>query len=305
MPKSITSLAGFIKKIEYVHSAAKGDLFYRGHPDVSYQLKPSVFRNKSLSGNEKKIIYRAMSEMPKEFDSDKYFFDKLVRAQHYGIPTRLLDLTINPLIALYFACERSAETRAQVVVLEVPEGDAKFFLSDAVSCKANLAQLTDSEVKLLRKELTRSFSKVLGKSYKRKKLLTWKETEPEKWGDVICDFNEKPTAQRLAQFIREEKPYFRGAMDPIDLAKPEVVIPKKSNSRIAAQSGAFLAYGLNEMLSDVFAARQNIKKIVVDISPDKKSAILAALSSIGIKESFVYPEFERAASEIRSAYGNV
>ena len=245
-----------------------------------------------------------MSEMPKDFDSDKYFFDKLVRAQHYGIPTRLLDLTINPLIALYFACEKSAETRAQVIILEVPKGGSKFFLSDAVSCKANLAQLTVSEVRLLRRELTESFSKFLGASFRRKKLMTWKETAPERWTDVVLDFNERPTAQRLAQVIREEKPYFRGAMDPIDLAKPEVVIPKKSNTRIAAQSGAFLAYGLNEMLIDVFVARQKIKKTVIDISPGNKPALLGALSSIGIKESFVYPEFERAASEIRSAYGS-
>ncbi|RAZ81742.1 hypothetical protein DDV93_22385 [Cereibacter johrii] len=149
MPKAVTSLTGFIRKIEQTYSSASGDLFYRGHPDLSYKLTPSIFRTESFRSAEKNIIYRAMSESPKEFDGDQYFFDKLVRAQHYGIPTRLLDLTINPLIALFFACEKNPTARSQVVVLEVPKGDAKFFLSDAVSCKANLAQLTDPEAQEL------------------------------------------------------------------------------------------------------------------------------------------------------------
>lgn len=302
MPKAITSLTGYIRKIEQVYKASSGDLIYRGHPDISYKLTPSVFREKKFTENEKNIIYRAISESPKEFDNDKYFFDKLVRAQHYGIPTRLLDVTINPLIALYFACEKDSAQRAQVIVFEVPKGDIKFFLSDAVSCKSNLAQLTLPEKKTLGTEVIASCEVILGKAFRRRKLQKWREAEPEKWVEVIEDFNSKPVTRRLVQFIREEKPHFQDKVDPIDLLKPDIVLPKKNNARISAQSGAFLACGLTPSLSDPQLARQSIAKSVIDIAPDKKVDILKALSSIGISENFVYPEFERSAAQIKKIY---
>ncbi|WP_175546816.1 FRG domain-containing protein [Natronohydrobacter thiooxidans] len=295
-------MTGYIRKIERLSNASTGDLFYRGHPDISFTLTPSVFRSSSLKKNEKNIIYRAMAESPKEFDRDKYFFDKLVRAQHYGIPTRLLDLTVNPLIALYFACESHTKNRGQIVVLDVPKGSTKFFLSDAVSCKSNLAQLSPVEHTSLKLCILASCEKVLGEKFKRKKLLDWREEFPDKWKDVIENFNKYRNARRLTQFIREEKPHFEGKIDPIDLLKPDVILPKKSNSRIAAQSGAFLGFGLNDLLSDNNLIRHNIKKTVIDISEESKHNFLIALGSIGISESFVYPEFDRAAKQIKKLF---
>jgi hypothetical protein len=244
MPKGITSLTGYIRKIEQLRKQAKGDLFFRGHPDIDFVLKPSVLRNKGWSENERSLVYSLIAESPKEFETDRFFFDKLVRAQHYGIPTRLLDVTTNPLMALYFVCEKCHDKRGQVVVFETPKQSAKYFLSDSISCKSNLAQLSSQEKDQLLVDMELTRRKVVGGSRRDAWMTKVRNSDKGTWARVIEEFNKTETVERLVQFIKEEKPYFLNRVDPVDLLRMEVAIPKKNNVRIAAQSGAFLTYGL-------------------------------------------------------------
>ena len=55
---------------------------------------------------------------PFEFVDNK--FDTLVKMQHFGLPTRLLDMTTNPLVALYFACENENEMASDSIVYIFP-----------------------------------------------------------------------------------------------------------------------------------------------------------------------------------------
>lgn len=295
------SLSEFVNEIEKRSNAAKGELSYRGHPNCNYKMVPSIFRKDAIRGNEKNIIYSAIAENAASFESDRYFFDKLVRAQHYGFSTRLLDLTKNPLIALFFACEKEPDSDADVVIVEVPSSGVKFFLSDEVSCKANIAQLTPKEARDLYLVAGIAISDGL-RRLKAEASDVAKVRVLGQWDSVVDAFNEVSVTKRLVQFIREEKPYFQAKIDPLDLLGAVVTYPKKTNARIAAQAGMFLTFGLNEEVSNFPLTEIRPRYDHIRVPASVKPSMLKSLAAVGIDESVIYPELDRSAKMIMEKF---
>lgn len=119
--------------------------FFRGHTHIVEECKCGIYRNSNLIENERKLFYEAIRKSPKEFSSEKMStFDALVKMQHYELPTRLLDITENPLVALYFACRGEFDKDGEVLVYSVPEDQIKYYDSDTVCILANLAKRPSS-----------------------------------------------------------------------------------------------------------------------------------------------------------------
>lgn len=69
--------------------------------------------------------------------------------QHYGCPTRLLDITTNPLVALYFACAGENDSDGAIYIFAVNKRDVRYANSDRVQMLATLAEFRASEQELL------------------------------------------------------------------------------------------------------------------------------------------------------------
>ncbi|PNH95345.1 FRG domain-containing protein [Vibrio diazotrophicus] len=274
------SLRTLLRVIEDLHDP-EHVIFYRGHGDKVYGLTPSIYRKDEWINNEHKMIQELLIRCPKDFDGKQSSFEKLVKMQHYDLPTRLLDITENPLVALYFACssKMDSDKDGELIFFKIPKKDIKYFDSDTVSVVSNIAWLKSNF------SLPNRFS-----------------------ADSKSFHNEKNEhADVLMHCIRQEKPHFRERVNPKHIQSVVCVKPKLDNQRIIRQDGAFLLFGIEEE-----------KRVSASINPEwvlqpsgnryiikakDKPEINKQLVSLGISKAKLFPEIDMVSQFIKDDLG--
>lgn len=271
----------FIKSLSDIISYLSGlnqgtnKYFFRGHANANYMLQPSIMRKTQWLKNERKMYHDLIINCPKDFVTCRSHLEKLVQMQHYGLPTRMLDITGNPYVALYFACEGQREVLGELVIITANEHEIKYPQSDTVAILASLPIFSyDIQCQFL--EYANS-SKITDEEFNRK-------------------------VSRLIQEVRLENPAFQPEINRSDLANSFIVYALKNNNRIVKQDGAFILCGLqakNDSLSK-FRYKSAGKMVVLLI--ESKEQILRELDMLTINRASLFPEIECVAEYIRNKF---
>ena len=279
---------------QYLHNRK---FFFRGESQNNWELRPTLMREEGgdfpFRSNEGEMLLELISRRPEDFDTANSALSHWVLAQHHGLPTRLLDITRNPLVALSGACgdlgeeSESFDCDGRLHVFLVPTQTIKPFNSDAVSVVANLAKLRRSEQDYL-----------LGIDIEDYFALP---------PDYQIQYEVDSIMRRLYHLIKQEKPHFSERIDPRDFYRVFVVEPLQSFERIRAQSGAFLISGFHERFERDEILKWNpdipiYDHIMLDVPRESKLDIVKELQLLNVKRESLFPGLDEAAKAINRRY---
>lgn len=292
----IYSIADYIEIIKKIsHYGVNGfredvSLYFRGESKDYKETSgiPNIARKQWFAnGNEPFVFRECERRMPQDFSNCKTTFEKLVLMQHYGIPTRLLDVSMDSLVALFFSLYLAPKSKSVdfndsvVLVYEVPKKSILNWHSDKVSIISNIAVYDYDDLNI--------------------KTLPNSAADPDR--EI---FNNNESVKHLLHEIKSEKPHFKDWIKKEDLESIYCVHPLLNNSRIKAQQGAFLIFGINGDRKHLVTLDSNkgpdIRMTKIFIPQLAKKRIREELKLLGKTVDNVYPDWSGVSDYFERFY---
>ena len=256
-------------------------LYFRGEPAFGLQLSPSLIRD-GLAEVEGDMLLDLISRRPQDLSGMATVLDQWVLARHHGLRTRFLDVTKNPLVGLFFACEWNEKYNkddACLHIFSLPELLGKTFNSDTISVISNFARLSKSDQDL-----------ILGPPEGARTHTFRKDEFDEAWG-------------RLYQLIGREKSHFEQRVELKSLYGVFVVQPQQSAERVRAQSGAFLVSAFRDRFdypegTDWNGGLRPYGHCTLTIPSGCKERLRNELAMLNISRETLFPGLDSAAAAI-------
>ena len=278
----ITSVSSFINEVNNIKEDLYGsneELFFRGQKTDFWDVIPSIFRCDFLSV-EHTLMQVPLLKAPYEFISINNDFEIMTKYQHYGMCTRLLDLTTNPLVALYFACEEYGDVCYKGIKdkedIKTQEANGVIFFNKRYPESTNKIDI----------KVISSLSQV--------------------------DLSNDNTLESILRKLTERKAISKELEEFIKIIQNNyIVVPSYNNERLSRQCGMFLLAGCFNFVYTESITESRIEKGYKDlrdefdrkffyIPGEKKKEILEELDTYNINEATLFPELEHQLSYIKN-----
>lgn len=274
--ESVEGLLGHIGQIRNFYGDQEEDLlfYFRGERRCGWALRPSALRELGFFQSEGRMLLDLVARRPEDFHGVSSALGQWVVAQHHGLKTRFLDITSNPLVALFHACETGNPDEPEdgrLHVFAIPRSWVKPFNSDSVSVVANFARLTrDTQQEIMPRPLLQEY---------------------------------EGARRRLYGLIRTEKPNFEERIGPKDFYRVIVVEPQQSTERIRAQSGALLVSAFHQRFErdEILKCNTNIPVYAhyeLSVPGGCKARIRDTLRLLNITKERLFPGLDASAETI-------